>query len=120
MSGRFVHPFGVRGDVGFGVWAWAVEACRFYGHQDPHLHVVVAEGLAREPDLAEEVPALQHVEFSPGHLLGFALHELYPAGRALCVGAAAVVSVSECKTFLRAPVTAKPSVVGVTSRLSIR
>jgi hypothetical protein len=98
--------------VGFGVWARAVEACRLHGHQDADLHVVVAEGLAREAYLAEEVPALEHLELSLGHLLGLAFQVLYPASRAPGVGAAAVVSVSKCKKPPRAPVTAKPSVVG--------
>src|SRR5215210_3172811 len=69
---------------------WTVEAGGGDGQQDPHLNVVIGEGLAREPDLPQEVALLEHVELGPGHLLGLALQVLYPAGRAPGVGAAAV------------------------------
>jgi hypothetical protein len=102
------------------VWAGAVEAAGFHGHEDADLYIVVAECLAREAHLAEQVPAFEHLEFGPGHFLRFAFQVLYPAGRAFGVGTAAVVPVPGCKTLPRAPVTAKPSDVGVTSRRSIR
>jgi hypothetical protein len=50
--------------VGFEVWAWAVEAGGLHDHQDANLHVVVAEVLAREAYLVEEVPALEQLESS--------------------------------------------------------
>ena len=73
MSGRFVDPFGVWGEVGFWVWARAVEAGGLHGHQDADLHVVVAEGLAREAHLAEEISAFEYLELGLRHLLGLAL-----------------------------------------------
>jgi hypothetical protein len=59
-----------------------VEARRGDGHQDPHLHVVVAEGLARKPYLPKKVSALEHLQLRFGHLLWLALEILDAAGGA--------------------------------------
>jgi hypothetical protein len=61
FSGGVVYPFRVWGDIGFGVWAGAVEAGGFHGHEDTDLDVVVAERLAREAHLAEQVPLFEHL-----------------------------------------------------------
>ena len=91
--GWLVHPLGLGRDPGLRVRPRDIQAGGAHGHQDPHAHVVVAEGLAREPSLTEQIPALEHLELRPGHLLGLALQILDAAGGALGVRAAAVEDV---------------------------
>jgi hypothetical protein len=79
--------------MGLGMRAGTVEAGGLHGHQDPDLDVVVAERLAREPYLAEQVPFFEHIEFGPGHLLWFALEILDAAGGASGVRTTAVQDV---------------------------
>jgi hypothetical protein len=79
--------------MGLGMRAWTVEARRSDGHQDPHLHVVVAEGLARKPYLSQKVSALEHFQLRFGHLLRFALEILDAAGGASGVRTTAVQDV---------------------------
>src|SRR5215210_1858911 len=88
-----VHPLGLGCDPGLRVRSRAVEARGAHSHQDPNAHVVVAEGLAREPDLPEQIPALEHLELGPGHLLGLTLKVLDAARGALGVGTAAMQDV---------------------------
>src|SRR5215218_9675471 len=73
--------------------ARAVETALADGHQDPHLHVVVAESLARETNLPEEIPALEHLDLGLRHLLGLALQVLDPARRTPGVRTTAVQDV---------------------------
>jgi hypothetical protein len=80
---------------------------------------VVAAGLAGETDLPEKIAALEKVEFGLRDLVGLAFQVLDPAGGAFGVDAASVVSILEHKIPANAPVTPKPSAVGVTSRRSI-
>jgi hypothetical protein len=79
--------------MGLRVRAWAVETRRSDGHQDPHLHVVIAEGLARKSYLPKEVSALEHLQLRFGHLFWFALKILDAAGRASGVRTTAVQNI---------------------------
>src|ERR671911_2670420 len=87
---RLLHPLGGRRNFGLGLVAGTVEAGRGHSHEDPHLHVVVAEGLARETYLPEEVAAFEDLALRLRHLLRLAFEVLYAAGRAPGVRTAAV------------------------------
>src|ERR671921_1679957 len=56
---RLLRPLGGRRNFGLGLVAGTVEAGRGHSHEDPHLHIVVADGLARETYLPEEVAAFE-------------------------------------------------------------
>ena len=85
-----MHPLRQKCDLGLKLRAGVVEAGGAHGHQDPHLHVVVAQSPARESHLPEEIAALEHLDLHLGHLLERTFKVLDPAGGALGVGAAAV------------------------------
>src|SRR5690606_19129697 len=59
-------------------------------HQRPHLHVVLAHDLARQPHLAQQALLLELAAFGGGHGGGLAAHELHAAGGAARLAAAAV------------------------------
>ncbi len=65
---------------------------------------MVAEGLAREPDLPEEVAIFEDLELWFGHTLVLAFEVLDLAGGTTGVGAATVASVPKCK-IVSAPAT---------------
>src|SRR3954447_9284114 len=56
--GGFLRPLGRRCNLGLRLVAGAVEPGRGYCQEYPHLHVVVADSLARETHLTEQVAAL--------------------------------------------------------------
>src|SRR5918998_6885629 len=85
-----LRPLGGRRNFGLGLVAGPVEAGRGHSHEDPHLHVVVAEGLARETYLPEEVAAFEDLALRLRHPLGLAFEILDAAGGAPGVRTAAV------------------------------
>src|ERR671916_1460327 len=82
---RLLRPLGGRRN--FGLVAGTVEAGRGHSHEDPHLNVVVAEGLAREAHLPEEITAFEDLALCLRHPLGLPLEVLDAAGGASGVGA---------------------------------
>ena len=66
---------------------------------------MVAEGLAREAYLPEEVAIFEDLELCFGHTLMLAFEVLDLAGSTTGVGAATVASVPKCKIPVSAPAT---------------
>src|SRR5918994_1463486 len=100
-SVRLIHPLGCGRDMGLRMRSWTVEAGGAHGQQYPHTLVAVGQSLAREPNLPEEVSALEHLEFGPGHHLGLAFEVLYPAGGAPGVRTTAVQDIHPSILFDR-------------------
>src|SRR5215204_5265908 len=70
--GWLLHPLGERRDLGLGLGAGYAVARGGYGHQHSNLHVVVAQGLARKPDLPEKAAFVEDLQLGLRHPLGLA------------------------------------------------
>src|ERR687889_1362189 len=90
---RLLRPLGGRCDFGLGLVAGTVEAGRGHSHEDPHLHIVVADGLTREAHLPEEITVFEYLELRLRHHVRLAFEVLDPAGGALSVRTTAVQDV---------------------------
>jgi hypothetical protein len=66
---RLLYPIGERYDLRLGFGSGIVEAGRRHGHQKPHLHVMVAEGRAREAYLPKEAAVFEDLGLRFGHTL---------------------------------------------------
>src|SRR5918992_6315671 len=59
LLGGPINPLRLRCDLGLRLRTGVVETGGSHGHNNPHLHVMVAQSLAREPNLPEEIPTLE-------------------------------------------------------------
>src|SRR3712207_4416707 len=91
-----LQPNGRRGDLALGRVTSVPGPGSADGHQHPHLHVLLAQDLAREAYLPDDVPHPEDHHLGLGHLLWLAFDELHAAGGAPRVGAAGVHDVHAC------------------------